>query len=282
MDVEHDAAHAAQGIRHEVERRFDQRSGERRWREAGGRQPLGGLDPVRIGLRLRLSGPHQRLKRVHDGRSLEDAQVVQVVGTECRHSERWQHAEAGQLREDARPVPPDRPVGRVVDEGVVVLGLHVLALDELERALRIETVPGVSHHHVGADGEAGRGIVERAEDGVRLEVPAGLQQHLDLGLAVLVLFLSGDAVHVGQQVARPQHDRNPVGLLQPEGVGHALGALGQQLVGRLAQVGIGKLGHVSGLLTTRSRGRPRPPRPCRRRRLRRSGTPAHRRCLPQP
>ena len=59
-----------------------------------------------------------------------------------------------------------------------------------------------------------------------------------LFLAVFVLLLASDAVHLGQHVAHAQLDRDAIGLLELQRILHALGALGKQLFGRLAHIGI--------------------------------------------
>ena len=55
-----------------------------------------------------------------------------------------------QFWKDTRPVLADGPIGRIVEEGIVVFRLHILAFDKLERAVGIKAVSGEFGHDIAA------------------------------------------------------------------------------------------------------------------------------------
>ena len=85
-------------------------------------------------------------------------------------------ANPSELLERPREIRADDPVGRVVQEGVVVLGLHELALDELELRVLVEAVAGPGGHAVAEDEVGSRVEGHGTVDGIGLELQRGLLQ----------------------------------------------------------------------------------------------------------
>jgi hypothetical protein len=173
-----------------------------------------------------------RHRRGRKCRGIENHAVV----PEGRHGERRQPRESFQFAEDSRQENTNAPVGRILQEGVVVLGLHELLFDVLERTVGPHPIAGPLGRAVAQDA-AGAGAVRGPGNTVGPEPQRRLDQSCSSLLGIFIHFLPGHACQLGQHIAQAQIDRDAIGLLHLRRILHALGPFGAQLFGRFARVG---------------------------------------------
>ena len=223
--VERAAAQRAERVGDHVEGRDDGRHPGSGVALRGGRLPVRGVG--RGAGRGRVAQVEQGLQRGAYRRRGEQAaaHALQVVHVR-QPEERRDHGEAFELAGDAREDGAERRAAGVGEELRVLLGLQVLALNELERRVVGQVAAGPAqlqavHGLVAVRGEqaGGRQHVP-AELGRRLAQAAQAQLVVVAGVAV------GDALDLCREVVRHERDhRHAVGLLQGDDVVEALLAL---------------------------------------------------------
>ena len=169
-----------------------------------------------------LDGLGEGLERIRQFAGGETPHGPQVVAAGDEQVERRHRGERVQGREGPRQVLADDPVGGIVQEGVVLVLPHELALHELELAVHVDPVTRPHGHAVAEDEMGGRIGRHGTMDGVRLELQGGFLEEKLRFLGVLEQFLLGDAPQVGQQVTDRHDQRDPVRLLELHGVADAL------------------------------------------------------------